>query len=39
MVNLPAPLQANQVRPWIPQAEAFIAYLRALLSRDDPQGT
>ena len=30
--------QANQVRPWIPQAEAFIADMRALLSRDDPQG-
>ena len=30
--------QANQVRPRIPQAEAFIAYMRALLSKDDPQG-
>jgi uncharacterized protein (UPF0332 family) len=30
--------QANQVRPWIPQTEAFIAHVRALLSQDDPQG-
>ena len=30
--------QADQVRPWILQTEAFIAYMRALLSRDDPQG-
>jgi len=38
MVNLPAHLQANQVLPWIPQTEAFIADMRALWSRDDPQG-
>jgi uncharacterized protein (UPF0332 family) len=30
--------QANQVRPWMLQTEEFIAYMRALLSRDDPQG-
>jgi hypothetical protein len=29
--------QADQVRPWIPQTEAFIAYIKALLSKDDPQ--
>src|SRR4029434_145960 len=34
-MHLPAPLQANQVLPWIPQTEAFIADMRALLSRDD----
>jgi uncharacterized protein (UPF0332 family) len=28
--------QADQVRPWIPQTEAFIAHMRALLSKDDP---
>ncbi len=31
--------QADQARPWIPQAEAFIAHMRALLSKDDPQGS
>jgi uncharacterized protein (UPF0332 family) len=30
--------QANQVLPWIPQTEAFIADMRALWSRDAPQG-
>ena len=30
--------QANQVRPRILQAEAFIAHMRALLNKDDPQG-
>jgi hypothetical protein len=30
-------LIANQVRPWIPQTEAFIAHMKALLSQDDPQ--
>ena len=29
--------QTDQVRPWIPQTEAFIAHIKALLSRDDPQ--
>ena len=31
--------QADQVRPWIPQTEAFIAHMRALLSKDDPPGS
>ena len=30
--------QANKVRPWVLQTEEFIAYMRALLSKDDPQG-
>ena len=29
--------QADQVRPWIPQTEAFIAHMKALLSKDAPQ--
>jgi uncharacterized protein (UPF0332 family) len=29
--------QADQVRPWILQTEMFIAYIKALLSKDDPQ--
>ena len=29
--------QADQVRPWIPQTEAFIAHMKALLSEDEPQ--
>jgi len=29
--------QTDQVRPWIPQTEAFIAHIKALLSRNDPQ--
>jgi uncharacterized protein (UPF0332 family) len=29
--------QADQVRPWIPQTEAFIAHMKTLLSKDDPQ--
>jgi Uncharacterized conserved protein related to C-terminal domain of eukaryotic chaperone, SACSIN len=29
--------QAAQVRPWILQTEVFIAYIKALLSKDDPQ--
>ena len=29
--------QADQVRPWIPQTEAFIAHIQARLSKDDPQ--
>lgn len=29
--------QAEQVCPWIPQTEAFIAHVKALLSKDDPQ--
>ena len=29
--------QADQVRPWIPQTEAFIAYVTSLLSRANPQ--
>ena len=29
--------QADQVRPWIPQTEAFIVHVKALLSQDDPQ--
>jgi uncharacterized protein (UPF0332 family) len=29
--------EADQVRPWIPQTEAFIAHMKALLSKDDPQ--
>ena len=29
--------QADQVCPWIPQTEAFIAHMTALLSKDDPQ--
>jgi uncharacterized protein (UPF0332 family) len=29
--------QADQVRPWIPQTEAFIAHIKAFLSKDDPQ--
>jgi hypothetical protein len=29
--------QADQVRPWIPQTEAFIAHMTSLLSREDPQ--
>ena len=28
--------QADQVRPWIPQTEAFIAHMAALLSRENP---
>jgi uncharacterized protein (UPF0332 family) len=28
--------QANQVRPWIPQTEAFIAHITSLLSRENP---
>lgn len=28
--------QAGQVRPWIPQTEAFMAYMKALLSQGDP---
>jgi len=28
--------QADQVRPWMPQIEAFIAHMKALLNRDDP---
>ena len=30
--------QADQVRPWVPQTEAFIAHMKALLSKDAPQG-
>ena len=29
--------QAAQVRPWILQTEVFIAYIKALSSKDDPQ--
>lgn len=29
--------QADQVRPWIPQTEAFIAHMASLLSRENPQ--
>lgn len=29
--------QAAQVRPWIPQTEAFIAHMTSLLSREEPQ--
>ena len=28
--------QAEQVRHWIPQTEAFIAHMKVLLSKDDP---
>ena len=28
--------QADQVRPWIPQTEAFIAHMTSLLSRENP---
>jgi uncharacterized protein (UPF0332 family) len=28
---------ADQVRPWIPQTEAFIAHMASLLSRKNPQ--
>ena len=30
--------QADQVRPWMPQTEAFIAHIKALLGKDDPTG-
>jgi uncharacterized protein (UPF0332 family) len=29
--------QADQVRPWVPRTEAFIAHMKALLSKADPQ--
>jgi len=29
--------QADQVRPWIPQTEAFIARITSLVSRENPQ--
>ena len=29
--------QADQVRPWIPQTEAFIAHITSLLSRENSQ--
>ena len=29
--------QADQVRPWIPQTEAFIAHITSLLSPENPQ--
>ena len=29
--------QADQVRPWISRTEAFIAHMKALLSKDAPQ--
>ena len=27
---------ADQVRPWMPQTEAFMAHMKALLGKDDP---
>lgn len=29
--------QADQVRPWIPQTDAFLAHIRSLLSPKNPQ--
>lgn len=29
--------QADQVRPWIPQTQAFLAHIRSLLSPNNPQ--